>query len=244
MNNKDIRLDTEKPIEPTNISRAPQPSLLDIFTFIGGLAIAYFLGWSTKDLVWSFWAASLVSGFAIQFYMKLAPAAKQHKNAAEWGFTVIGTLFGMAFFSVHFGFFHYIFASMLDMLMPLMPHPGREYVGHLTWRGNTEFDFFATMWTAVGSYWYFALISIAHDYKVFQTVPAKDQYFEPYKKILKIFFLMFLLGGFFELGLESLPVHLLILLLYFAPNGLWGWIFSSLTNKKATVDKTAAERKQ
>ncbi|HEY4611398.1 MAG TPA: DUF6498-containing protein [Bacteroidota bacterium] len=254
MSAKDIKIDVRNipPAQPKESalspsaeaqraqSGSPQLALLDILTFLASMVITYALGWSTKDLVWSFWTSSLISGSAIQLYMKLAPAYKRNTNAAEWAFTAIGTIFGMAFFSVHFGAFHYVFASMLDMFMPLTPHPGRVYVGHLTWQGDIGFDFFATLSIAVFSYWPFALISIAHDYKAFQTVPAKDQYFEPYKKILRIFFVMFLLGGLYELGLESFLSYTLILVLYFAPYGFWGWLFFRVTGiNRAELEKAA-----
>src|SRR5262249_34710475 len=37
--------------------------LPDLLAFCLGLGLAYFLGWETRDLVWSLWLGSLVLGY-------------------------------------------------------------------------------------------------------------------------------------------------------------------------------------
>src|SRR3990170_9101162 len=38
--------------------------LLDLFLFVGTVALAWYEQWSAKDLVWSLWISSLVLGYS------------------------------------------------------------------------------------------------------------------------------------------------------------------------------------
>src|SRR5436190_23506804 len=56
---------------------APRPwrsALPDLVAFLVGLAVAFALGWSTTDLIWSLWLSSLVVGYALIVWAVAQPA--------------------------------------------------------------------------------------------------------------------------------------------------------------------------
>lgn len=202
----------------------PKLTLLDLISFVAGLALMYFLGWSTKDLVWGFWFTSFATGFVFELTRLIQGTSKLQITSIGWILVAIGITLGMGMFAVHFGMFHYVYASILDLPMPLMEHPGRVYIGHLTWSGGTRFSFFETLGIAALNYWPFALISIAHSYRSFFQQSGDDKWFEPYKNVLRMHFLIFVLMPLYALGLESFLAFTLIYVIYFAPKGFWGAI--------------------
>lgn len=83
--------------------------LPDALAFGIGLAVAYFLGWETKDLVWSLWLCSLVLG-----YLTLLSAIGGFVYGGFWAFgqkdcsarqRVLAILIGIAAGLFFLGFF-------------------------------------------------------------------------------------------------------------------------------------------
>ena len=110
----------------------------DALAFVLGLGVAWVAGWTTTDLVWSLWLSSLVVGYAMIVWtivrpgIDLARAASRdrafthqiisaHKGASIAGLSVLvfGGLFMLAFFTVHFGGFHYVHSQFLHSFFPL-----------------------------------------------------------------------------------------------------------------------------
>lgn len=201
------------------------PAVRDIGAFLGSLALAYFSGWSTKDLIWSLWLSSLVSGFLYFLIGHVSPVLEQGQTIVERVLKVIGGLIGLAFFSFHFGFFHYIHGSIVDLYMPLAEQPNRVYLGNLTWRGATPFSFFGTIALALQSYWSFVVLNLAYDYKLFFSGIKKIDQFIAYKNVIKLHFLLFALGGLFAIGLESFFAYAFVFAVYFMPKSVWSMLF-------------------
>lgn len=206
------------------------PDVRDIGAFLGSLALAYFSGWSTKDLIWSLWLSSLVSGFLYFLIGYVSPVLEQGQTIVERALKVIGGLIGLAFFSFHFGFFHYIHASILDLFMPLMEQPNRVYIGKLTWRGSTPFSFFGTTAVALQSYWSFVVLNLAYDYKLFFSGIKKRDQFIAYKNVIKLHLLLFVLAGLFAIGLESFFAFAFVFAVYFMPTSVWSILFRRKNN--------------
>ncbi len=84
----------------------------DALAFVGGLAIAGFAQWDTDDLVWSLWLSSLVVGYAMIVWAIFSRA---------WGQVgaMLGGVFLLAFFTVHFGLFHVVHSMFLHQFFPL-----------------------------------------------------------------------------------------------------------------------------
>ena len=115
----------------------------DLLAFAGGLAVVWVRGWSTTDLIWSLWLSSLVVGYALIVWAVLQPALEllglgwRHRvdveaspawrNPAErtllLGVALVGGAFYLAFFTAHFGGFHFIQSQFLLSSYPL----GFEY---------------------------------------------------------------------------------------------------------------------
>jgi hypothetical protein len=110
----------------------------DALAFGLGLGVAWIAGWTATDLVWSLWLSSFVVGYSMIVWtivrpgIDLARAASrdraftqqivaQHGGAAVAGLSVlvIGGLFMLAFFTVHFGGFHYVHSQFLYSFFPL-----------------------------------------------------------------------------------------------------------------------------
>lgn len=108
----------------------------DFGAFAFGLGLAWWLRWSTTDLVWSLWLSSLVVGFAMILWQLSEPlrelirgmaADKSGTGAVPKIITAavfaIGTLFGVAFFTIHFGGFHFVHSIFLNVFFPITGAP-------------------------------------------------------------------------------------------------------------------------
>lgn len=108
---------------------------LDALAFAGGLALAWFDSWNTTDLVWSLWLSSLVVGYAMIVWSifggaafigvkawqdrKLLAGAPVLPAALGGGAVLLGGLFLLAFFTVHFGMFHFVHSVFLQSFFPV-----------------------------------------------------------------------------------------------------------------------------
>lgn len=110
----------------------------DALAFVLGLGVAWIAGWTTTDLVWSLWLSSFVVGYAVIVWTIVRPAVDiargasrdsaltrqvlaDHKVATAVGASVliVGGLLILAFFTVHFGGFHYVHSQFLHSFFPL-----------------------------------------------------------------------------------------------------------------------------
>jgi hypothetical protein len=110
----------------------------DAVAFAFGLGVARIAGWTTTDLVWSLWLSSLVVGYAMIVWTIVRPgvdivrgamrerelaaqAIRESKGAAVAVGSILvgGGLFALAFFTVHFGGFHYGHSQFLHGFFPL-----------------------------------------------------------------------------------------------------------------------------
>ena len=208
--------------EPPITRRA---AVSDAVAFVGTLAIAWYFGWSTGDLIWSFWFTSLVMGFTMALAGYGVPLLRPDKHPVERTLSLVGGLFGLAFFTVHFGMFHYVYASMLDLFFPLLPQPDRVYVGTLTWRGTVSATIPDILRITTSNYWMFALINILHDSRMVFTPIQPLSSFQPYRSMLKLHFLIFALGALYAVGLDSFPVFAFVLFFFFTPVSVWRYFF-------------------
>ncbi|MEO6001852.1 MAG: DUF6498-containing protein [Opitutus sp.] len=104
----------------------------DALAFAAGLITAWAAGWDTGDLVWSLWLASLVVGYASIVWNLSAGLRefggntfKQRAAARQWlGGAValgVGFAFGLVFFTIHFGGFHFVHSAFLQQFFPVLP---------------------------------------------------------------------------------------------------------------------------
>ena len=125
------------------VSRRWSSALPDLVAFLVGLAVVWVRGWSTTDLIWSLWLSSLVVGYALIVWAVLQPALEllglgwRHRAEVEaspawrdpgqrtllFAIALVGATLYLAFFTFHFGGFHFIQSQFLLGSYPL----GFEY---------------------------------------------------------------------------------------------------------------------
>jgi hypothetical protein len=219
----------------------------DALAFAGGLAVAWFAGWKTADLVWSLWLSSLLIGYAMIVWMIINPLffgqeqlmsnlmypEKGPAPGAGLGFkalTVLGGLFLLAFFTVHFGGFHFVHSVFLSVFFPLNPGdakgvPGLAFYGEVLQR-----------------YWWFLPAAAIAERQAFRRRPvpivpvtatddadskksqkkAKENAFgegltAPYKNVIRLHVLIFFFAFAHFAKLESFLVYAVVYAVYFFP---------------------------
>src|SRR3954469_1552470 len=122
---------------------------LDGLAFVVGLGMAWYFQWETRDLMWSLWLSSLVIGYAMIVWSifgtgifiawkaakepGLAQASKG--NVALVGSILLGGgLFMLAFFTVHFGLFHFVHSVFLNTFFPVNPALPGSFPGFALYR--------------------------------------------------------------------------------------------------------------
>jgi len=107
----------------------------DALAFAIGLGLAWWQQWATRDLVWSLWLSSLVVGWSIMGWTIFGPmvfvGTKAWQDRALLAGTpagpaalggaafLVGGSFLLAFFTVHFGFFHFVHSVFLQSFFPV-----------------------------------------------------------------------------------------------------------------------------
>jgi hypothetical protein len=224
----------------------------DAVAFVTVLAVAWWLRASATDLVWSLWLSSLVVGYAIILWSIFRPVltvaayawrdrtlveqtlAKDPRSAMlVGGIGLVGGLFLVAFFTVHFGGFHYVHAQFLSSFFPLSP----DYGGARPLGGMALFD------EALRRYWVFlpsaflaeraafrpprAAAAAAQPADVSVTARAiaarkaanqlKPAMMSPYVKVMRMHVLIFFFAFAHFARLDNFAVYAVVYAVYFFP---------------------------
>ena len=225
----------------------------DALAFVAGLALAWFGDWQTRDLVWSLWLSSLLVGYAMIVWgifgtgvfiatkawgdRKMLPMASKTPLVAGGAVFLVGGLFMLAFFTVHFGGFHFVHSVFLNAFFPVEP-------GKNTWPG-------ATLYLQVlREYWPFVLVAAVAERRAFRLAPedpgppdtsvkAADVnrrlanpksgftgMMAPYKNVVRLHLLIFFFAFAHFAKLDNFLVYAVVYAVYFFP---WSLV------KKTTV---------
>jgi hypothetical protein len=218
----------------------------DLLAFAGGLSLAWFLEWETTDLVWSLWLSSLLVGYAMIVWSIFGRAAfigvqawrerdmfrNEPKGRMALGGSVflIGGLFMLAFFTVHFGFFHYVHSIFLNYFFPVTSTKGEPglagYLGVLR------------------QYWYFVPLAALAERQAFRFKPEEpsgssdtsvkaadiaarkarnaqksgmDGMMAPYRNVIRLHMLIFFFAAAHFAKLENFLVYAIVYAVYFFP---------------------------
>ena len=210
----------------------------DVLAFALGLGVARFAGWTTTDLVWSLWLSSLIVGYSMIVWMIVRPALAIARGArrdasltrqafaqgrlpvmAGAGILVGGGLFMLAFFTVHFGGFHYVHSQFLNGFFPIDgAPPGRG--------GSAGMD---TYLEVLRRYWTFLPAAFLAERSAFQrfTVSAmfngasKSQMpgamLAPYRNVLRMHSLIFVFAFAHFAGIDGFVLYAIVYAVYFFP---------------------------
>ena len=200
------------------------------------LAVAWKQGWSSADLVWSFWLGSLLIGYSSILWIigsdfsntdGLGQRGKFGKIEAK---RIGNTLFMLAFFSVHFCAFHAGYAMFLDKLFEA---PRFLEVQEIFVMNPLDILDFAV--TQVLPVYAFFLIPVLGNHLVaklksftkssfgLQDEALEDQKNQrmgaamrgPYLDVIRLHFVIILLGASEKFGLDHFGVYAVILAIFF-----------------------------
>jgi hypothetical protein len=212
----------------------------DALAFVGGLAVARWAGWTAGDLIWSLWLSSLVVGYATIVWMIGHPAVMV--TALTWrarnlptntprsmiGFIAVvfaAVAFLLAFFTVHFGMFHFVHASFLSSWFPL----DASGIGHTQMSDRAVFS------EVLRRYWIFLPSAFLSHRAVFMRTPltldaerwvkslvansrqSGGFLLSPYVNVLRMHVLIFFFAFAHWAQLENFAVYAVISIAYFFP---------------------------
>jgi hypothetical protein len=209
--------------------------------------------------VWSLWLSSLVVGYAIILWSILghgfvlgwrvlrsgfdpraafAGTASDGTSGAAWGklalvgsFTLVGALFMVAFFTVHFGGFHFVHSVFLRGFFPLEPAAGMKL---------PDLEFYGEVFRRYG--WFLPAAALA-ERAAFQLTPddeAPDDLavtpaaiaarksrnarrsgmkglMAPYRNVVRLHLLIFFFAAAHFAKIESFIVYTIVYAVYFFP---------------------------
>jgi hypothetical protein len=212
----------------------------DALAFALGLGVAWFGGWSTTDLVWSLWLSSFVVGYAILVWSITRPlrgwASGQGgdvvgipfgQGAAGLAMLIGGSLFLLAFFTVHFGGFHLGHSVFLNMFFPLQGGEARP----------SMMPSLADYGEVAARYWWFLPAAFLAERSAFRgpsdatspdappvAVPGKrgrtksgDPMMAPYRNVVRMHLLIFFFAFAHGVKLDHFIVYIVVYAVYFFP---------------------------
>lgn len=210
---------------------------MSALSFASALWFARSQSWTAADIAWSMWLASLVIGYSyIIFTIFIAnPIARDLSKpiepekgllAVRVGAVAIG-LGVLAFFTVHFGMFHFVHAMLLDGLLPMDIQSTDE---------NTGLAIFLLLGEAISRYWPFVIAAGVSQAGIFVAAwrgEQKDTMTAPYRAVMKNHIVIIALG-FLTITMPQLNVLVFLLMVYFFP---WGDAWALFRQEKANIIK-------
>lgn len=213
----------------------------DCCGFAIGLGLAWALGWQTRDLVWGLWLSSLVIGYASIVIGILGGINRTviDNHPIGWLIGLGGGVFLLAFFTVHFGGFHFVHSVFLNSFFPIVP----ETKGSFGPGFEGYFIVLANYWP-----WLFAA-AIAERGQLaeawngsMKNEPGRDKphamarpAFNPmsaYVNVIRMHILIFFFAGTAIAGIENFGIYAVVYAVYFFP---WSFAKEWVTTRKGAV---------
>lgn len=187
----------------------------DLLAFLLGLALAWFLKWETKDLIWSLWLSSFLVGYTT---IVISIAKGIHaKSTLSLAITIFGAFFFLGFFTVHFGMFHIVHSVFLNGFFPVVFEPG----------GKPQREpSLSLYWVVLISYWPMVIATLISERRnvLFENKP--NNFMAPYVNVVRMHLLIFFFAGVSALNIESFIIYAVVYVIYFFP-----WRLLSPENK-------------
>jgi hypothetical protein len=235
--------------DPAAPRREWSEAWLDLVAFGLGLGVAWWRQWQAADLIWSLWLSSLVVGYAMIVWSIFGPMvfigsqawlgrrelAGISVGASVLGgaAVVLGGLFLLAFFTFHFGMFHFVHSAFLQGFFPLREG---EHV-----RGMPNLD---TYREVLRRYWIFLPAAFVAERLAFRLSPAASEeppdvsvtpaaiearkkrhaqiggmsgMMGPYRNVMRMHLLIFFFAAAHFARLENFLVYAVVYAVYFFP---------------------------
>ena len=184
---------------------------LDLLAFAGTVACATVFRWQARDVIWGLWISSLTVGYATivsNVVRGVRGVLGSYRVVA-----LIGGIGALAFFTFHFGMFHFVHAVFLSGFFPL----GGAVDG--------PFDFLHIVATSAASFWPLIvasfLLRLSDIFPGFPAPSGKDSFAAPYANVIRMHLLIFVFAGLHMADLSRLAI-LPVLAAYFFP---WKAVF-------------------
>lgn len=206
---------------------AKRELIRDLVAFAGTLAAVIFFEWKAKDVIWGLWVCSLTFGYSTIVVTIFAPAFRL--GGVGGAVMAFAGLFLLAFFTVHFGMFHFVHGVFLNVFFPL--------VGE----GQGFPNPFMLLVAALVNYWPMVLATFISR---FSDLPLNSKsvagggltnggraFMKPYANVIRMHLLIFVFAGLEGAGMSDYAIYP-VLIFYFFP---WGVIFGKF-KKTITVN--------
>ncbi len=200
----------------------------ELLAFALGLVAAALTGWDTTGLVWSLWLSSLTIGYltivltivrmvlsGTNALAKEIPAGKA--RAAAPVLALFGGVFLLAFFTVHFGGFHWGHSIFLNLFFPI--HGGESPQGEPVPSLADYGQVIKTGW------WFIPLALVAERRKLFSGTTTSEKLENslsaPYKNVIRLHLLIFFFAGASSSGAPAFLIYAVVYAVYFFPWSTW-----------------------
>jgi hypothetical protein len=210
--------------------------IISLFSFIVIFIFARVEHWTAGNMVWSLWITSLITGYCYLIAGIVSHALGSEilsedslvnrlfqgsiHSGIKYGLLIIGILFQLVFFTVHFGLFHFVYSIFLSEFFPIMDRSFEKF---------TDLLFFVSV--SLQAYWPVILFTLFVSIRKFQRVLNQTEVNytkRAYINVIKIHLSIFLFAGLSTTGINEwiLP---LIFVIYFFP---FSAVFEFLKNLK------------
>lgn len=197
--------------------------LISLISFFIVLILATLQEWRINELVWSLWISSLSIGYT--FLISAIVAKAIHRGMAHseivlpgvqkwlshpligWIIAIVGGIYTIAFFTVHFGGFHFVHGIFLNLFFPIQEVS----------QGDLP-NFFIIIKTCLTTFWPVILLSMLMQIKNFQQIilfPEKDLLAMPYKNVVKMHISIILFAFLSKARVNDIILPYLLILYFF-----------------------------
>lgn len=187
---------------------------LDLFAFAGTVAAATIFRWQARDVIWGLWISSLTVGYAtiVMTIVRGVRAVEKEFRALA----VVGGLGTLAFFTFHFGMFHFVHGVFLNGFFPLI-----ESGGALAGLPQMAARSLVLFWPLVLASLLARLPDVFPEAvgsakRVTLNSMGKDSFAAPYNNVVRMHVLIFVFAGLHAADLSRLAI-IPVLAAYFFP---------------------------
>ena len=179
---------------------------LDLFAFAGTVACAMLFRWEARDVIWGLWISSLTVGYAT--IVSTIVRGVRHVLGGYKALAIVGALGALAFFTVHFGMFHFVHAVFLNGFFPLIEE------------GDGFPNLLALVARSIASFWPLIIASflsrLSDIFPISPTAMGKESFAAPYANVVRMHLLIFVFAGLHMADLSRLAI-IPVLAAYFFP---------------------------